>query len=90
MDLRFTAEEEVFRQEVRAFTRENLPQDIRERVENQQRVSKDDYVRWHRILHAHGWGAPAWPKALGGTGWNHVQRLIFEVETIGAGAPRLI
>jgi hypothetical protein len=23
-----------------------------------RRVEKDDYVRWHRILHAHGWGAP--------------------------------
>ena len=23
-----------------------------------RRVEKDDYVRWHRILNAHGWGAP--------------------------------
>jgi alkylation response protein AidB-like acyl-CoA dehydrogenase len=90
MDLRFTAEEEAFRQEVRAFTRESLPRDIREKVENQQRLGKDDFVRWHRILHAHGWGAPAWPKSFGGTGWNPLQRVIFEIETIGAGAPRLI
>ncbi|MEM5316925.1 acyl-CoA dehydrogenase family protein [Paraburkholderia sp. JHI869] len=90
MDLRFTAAEEAFRQEVRAFTREHLPRDIRAKVENQQRLGKDDFVRWQRILHAHGWGAPAWPKAFGGTGWNTVQRVIFEIETIGAGAPRQI
>jgi alkylation response protein AidB-like acyl-CoA dehydrogenase len=90
MDLRFTAEEERFRQEVRAFTREQLPEDIREKVEQHRRLGKDDFVRWHRILHAHGWGAPAWPKQFGGTGWSVLQRLIFEIETIGAGAPRLI
>ena len=90
MDLRYTAEEQAFREEVRAFTRDQLPQDIREKVENQRRLGKDDFVRWHRILHARGWGAPAWPRAFGGTGWTPLQRLIFEVETIGAGAPRLI
>ena len=90
MDLRFTAAEQSFREEVRAFVRENLPADIRAKVLAHQRVEKDDYVRWHRILNAHGWGAPTWPRAFGGTGWNALQRLIFEIETLGAGAPRLL
>lgn len=90
MDLRFTADDERFRAEVRAFLRNHLPDDIREKVEQQRRLGKDDSVRWHRILHAHGWGAPNWPKEHGGTGWSALQRVIFEIETIGAGAPRLI
>ncbi|MGT2504848.1 acyl-CoA dehydrogenase family protein [Cupriavidus basilensis] len=90
MDLRFTAAEQGFREEVRAFAQDRLPADIRDKVLDHRRLGKDDYVRWHRILHAHGWGAPAWPKQFGGTGWTAMQRLIFEIETFRAGAPRLL
>ncbi|MDR3096456.1 MAG: acyl-CoA dehydrogenase family protein [Paraburkholderia sp.] len=90
MDLRFTAGEEAFRDEVRSFVRESLPEDIRAKVLAHQRVEKDDYVRWHRILNAKGWGAPTWPTEYGGTGWNATQRLIFEIETLREGAPRLL
>nr|WP_315596188.1 acyl-CoA dehydrogenase family protein [uncultured Cupriavidus sp.] len=90
MDLRFTKEEETFRQEVSAFVQASLPSDIRDKVLDHRRVEKDDYVRWHRILHAHGWGAPTWPREWGGTGWNALQRLIFEIEAFRAGAPRLL
>ena len=34
MDLNFTPEEEAFRQEVRDFFKENLPDDIRDAVKN--------------------------------------------------------
>ncbi|MCA3188905.1 MULTISPECIES: acyl-CoA dehydrogenase family protein [unclassified Cupriavidus] len=90
MDLRFTREEEAFREEVGAFVRASLPADIRDKVLGHRRVEKDDYVRWHRILHAQGWGAPTWPTEWGGTGWNALQRLIFEIETFRAGAPRML
>ena len=60
MDLRETADERAFREEVRSFVAANLPQDIRDRVLNFMRVEKDDYVRWQRILHEQGWGAPSW------------------------------
>lgn len=90
MDLRYTAAEHAFRDEVRAFVDAKLPNDIRDKVLGHRRVEKDDYVRWHRILNAHGWGAPAWPKAHGGTGWSPLQRLIFEIESFKLGAPRLL
>ncbi|WP_458763750.1 acyl-CoA dehydrogenase family protein [Cupriavidus basilensis] len=90
MDLRFTAAEQGFREEVRAFVQDKLPADICDKVLGHRRLGKDDYVRWHRILHAHGWGAPAWPQQFGGTGWTAMQRLIFEIETFRAGAPRLL
>ena len=90
MDLSYTPAQRAFREEVRAFMKAQLPHDLRDKVLAHRRLAKDDYVRWHRILHAHGWGAPSWPKAFGGTGWDALERLIFEVESIGAGAPRLM
>jgi len=90
MDLSWTPEERSFRETVRAFAQEKLPGDIRDKVLRHQRLERDDYIRWHRILDDQGWGAPTWPKEFGGTGWNPIQRLIFEVECFKAGAPRLL
>lgn len=90
MDLNFTAEESAFRQQVRSFMQEKLPVDVRQKVLGGQIVGRDDYVRWQRILHEHGWGAPAWPAQFGGTGWNATQQYIFEEESAAAGAPRAI
>ncbi|CAG2156459.1 acyl-CoA dehydrogenase family protein [Cupriavidus numazuensis] len=90
MDLRFTAAEEAFREEVRDFVRTHLPADLSGKVLDHRRLAREDFVRWHRILHTHGWGAPAWPTQWGGTGWSVLQRLIFEIETFRAGAPRLL
>jgi alkylation response protein AidB-like acyl-CoA dehydrogenase len=90
MDLNYSPEEAAFRDETRAWLRANLPQDLREKVENYAHLSKEDLMRWHRILAKKGWVAPAWPKEWGGTGWNVVQRFIFEEELGFAGAPPII
>lgn len=90
MDLTFSDQDLAFRKEVKEFVAAELPQDIRSKVLKHQRLEKDDYIRWHRILAAKGWGAPTWPKEYGGTGWNALQRLIFEIECFKAGAPRLL
>ncbi|HYR34915.1 MAG TPA: acyl-CoA dehydrogenase family protein [Burkholderiales bacterium] len=90
MDLNYSAEELAFRDEVRAWLRANLPQDLREKVENYQHLSRDDLMRWHRTLAKKGWVAPAWPKEWGGTGWNVVQRYIFDEELGYAGTPPII
>ena len=88
MHLEETPEDLAFRAEVRAFVEGNLPTDIRDRVFGFRRVEREDYVRWQKILHRRGWGAPGWPKEYGGTGWNARQRTIFEEECFSAGAPR--
>lgn len=88
MHLEETPEDLAFRAEVRAFVEGNLPTDIRDRVFGFRRVEREDYVRWQKILHARGWGAPGWPKEYGGTGWNARQRTIFEEECFSTGAPR--
>jgi alkylation response protein AidB-like acyl-CoA dehydrogenase len=90
MDLNYSAEELAFRDEVRAWLRANLPADLREKVERYAQLSRDDLLRWHKILAKKGWVAPAWPKEWGGTGWNVVQRYIFEEELGYAGGPPII
>ena len=90
MDLRFSAEELDFRNEVRGWLRANLPEDLREKVVNFRDLSREDLLRWHRILAAKGWVAPAWPQEWGGTGWNIAQRYIFDEECGYAGTPPLI
>jgi len=90
MDLNYSAEELAFRDEVRGWLQQNLPADLREKVESYEHLSKDDLMRWHRILAKQGWVAPAWPKEWGGTGWNVVQRYIFEEELGYVGGPPLI
>ena len=89
MDLRYSADELAFRDEVRGWLAANLPADIRDKVVNYQHLSKDDFIRWHKILAAKGWSVPHWPQEWGGTGWNITQRYIYDEEFGLAGAPNL-
>ena len=90
MDLNYSQEESAFRDEVRGWIKQNLPQDLRDKIANYEELGRDDLLRWHKILAKKGWVAPAWPKEFGGTGWNVVQRYIFEEECGFAGTPPLI
>jgi alkylation response protein AidB-like acyl-CoA dehydrogenase len=90
MDLNYSAEESAFRDEVRTWLTANLPADLRDKVVNYRELTKDDLLRWHRILAAKGWVAPEWPTEWGGTGWDVTQRYIFEEECGYVGAPPVI
>jgi len=90
MDLRFTPEERAFREEVRAFIKDNLPADTRERMKLGHPPRKEDTVRWMRILNAKGWAAYSWPKEYGGPGWSAIQRMIFLEENLMFPAPELL
>ena len=89
VDLNYSKEETAFRDEVRGWLAANLPQDLRDKIINYQELSKDEIMRWHRILAKKGWVAPAWPVEWGGTGWTAVQRYIWDEECGYAGAPPL-
>ncbi len=78
MRLALTPEEEAFRARVHTFIEENLPADIRARVEGGQKLRRDDFVRWQKILYEQGFIAPHWPKEYGGSGWTPVERYLFE------------
>jgi alkylation response protein AidB-like acyl-CoA dehydrogenase len=85
MELKLSAEDAAFRDEVRAFIAANYPQEMR--VPNPETdLTKEQMLLWHRILHKKGWVAPLWPKEHGGPGWSTTQRFIFEQETSRAGA----
>ena len=88
MDLNFTAEEQAFRDEVRAFLRGHVPEATRSKILAGLSATPDDIRAWQRALHKKGWGAPGWPKAFGGTGWNPIQRFIFDEECAAYGAPQ--
>jgi alkylation response protein AidB-like acyl-CoA dehydrogenase len=90
MDLAFTPEEQKFREEVRAWVRANLPQEIAHKVHNALHLTREDMQRWAKILGKKGWLGYGWPKEFGGPGWTAVQKHLFEEETALAGAPRII
>ena len=90
MDLNYSAQETAFRDEVRAFLRDNLPAEVSRKVIEHRHLKREDYMRWQDILAARGWLGGHWPKEFGGQGWNHVQAHIFDEETALAGAPRVV
>ena len=87
MDLSFSADELAFRDELRGFIADNLPDDIRERMRLGHSPEKEDTTRWQRILNKKGWAAYSWPKEYGGPGWTPVQRMMFLEENQLAPAP---
>jgi len=87
MDFTRDPADDTFREEVRAFLREQLPHDMAQRTLRGYHATKEDMQGWTRILHRKGWSAPVWPVEYGGTGWSHTQRHIFEEECCLAGAP---
>jgi alkylation response protein AidB-like acyl-CoA dehydrogenase len=90
VDLNYSADEIAFRDEVRAWLAENLPGELRDKVLSYRELTKDDLLRWHKILAKKGWVAPFWPREWGGTDWTVVQRYIFEEECGAAGTPPIV
>jgi alkylation response protein AidB-like acyl-CoA dehydrogenase len=86
-----SAEDEAFRDEVRGFLDTHLTDELREAANLTSGVFADFEIgrRWHKALYEKGWIAPSWPAEYGGTGWSHMQRYIWNVESARAGAPRL-
>ncbi len=87
MNADFTADELAFQQQVRDFLENEFPADIREKIDSNVNLSKDDIIRWQKILNKQGWMAPNWPVEYGGTGWTPTQKYIFNQEMGRVGAP---
>ncbi|HCX66934.1 acyl-CoA dehydrogenase family protein [Parvibaculum sp.] len=82
MDMRFSPEEMTFRDEVREFIANNYPEELRGARRGE--MSKEDILKWHRILYKKGWVVPHWPVEYGGTGWTITQRYIWNEENARA------
>ena len=87
MDLSLSPEDFKFKQELRAWLSEVLPEGSPRKGKNLFTQSRDDTVWWQQTLNDKGWGASSWPVEFGGTGWNDAQRQIFTQECGRAGAP---
>ncbi len=90
MDMNFTPEEIAFRDEVRGFLKDKLPEALAAKVKGGKRLLKADYELWHKRLNERGWLAWHWPVEQGGTGWTPIEKHIFEEECVAAGAPRVV
>ncbi len=84
MELAFSAAEEAFRAEARAWLRANVPRDLPPSGSERGFAA---HVVWEQQLHAAGWSVVAWPRAFGGRDASIVEWLIFEEEYYLAGAP---
>ena len=96
MDFKFSAEDEAFRQELRAWLHKNRP--ARSSADEDHtgfmhEGSKDDWQRrlqWHRKMHSGGWVGISWPKEYGGRGATPTQQLIYNEEVAAANTPQLV
>jgi alkylation response protein AidB-like acyl-CoA dehydrogenase len=91
MDMRWSAADLQFRDDVRKFIAAELTPDLRKAGRSMTSVYSDYEIgmKWQQILHKQGWVAPAWPVEYGGCGWSVAQRYIFASEMASAGAPPL-
>ena len=90
MDLNYATSDLAFRDSVGSWLAANLPSDLQHKVLNHKRLSREDFVRWHKIVATQGWVAPNWPVEHGGTGWSKVQQHIWEEECARAGTPAIM
>lgn len=90
MHVSLSDEEREFQQEVRRFFAEQYPDDLRAKSNAGIHWSREDYVRWQRILHEQGWSAINWPVEFGGTGWTPVQHYVYANEMAAANAPDIV
>ncbi|RYF74140.1 MAG: pimeloyl-CoA dehydrogenase large subunit [Comamonadaceae bacterium] len=77
MELQLSAQEQAFEAEVRAFIAGHLPDDIRDKVQQDRHLGREDFMRWQQILGRQGWFVGAWPRAHGGQAWSAMQTIIF-------------
>ena len=82
MDFRFTPEEEAFRQEVRDWLKDNLPESwVGDRFSRERDPQTwNVYREFAGRLATKNWVAPAWPVQYGGLGLSVMQQLIFNEE----------
>lgn len=87
MDMTLSPDDLAFRDEVRQFLAENLPEEKRYSFDSLEKVTKDAMIWWQTVLGKKGWLVSSWPEEFGGTNWSLMQHHIFGTECARAGAP---
>ncbi len=94
MDFNDTPEEAVFRQAVRSFISEELPERFKGMgnpliVGGDMRARFEQMKEWRKKLADRGWIAPAWPEEYGGAGLSTMQQFIMNEEMAESRAPQV-
>ncbi|MFT4519153.1 MAG: alkylation response protein AidB-like acyl-CoA dehydrogenase [Halioglobus sp.] len=84
MNLDFTQQQLEFRERVRDWLADNLPQDKRP---NGTPEARDFDLAWQKTLYGGGWAGINWPTEYGGQGFDTFQQLIFLMEYAKSRAP---
>ncbi|GAC70084.1 acyl-CoA dehydrogenase family protein [Gordonia soli] len=87
MHLKFSPEEEAFREELRTFFTTNVPKEILERSAAEDLNFPDDLITTQKILAEAGYAVPHWPVEWGGQDWTPIQHHIWREELSLASVP---
>jgi len=85
LDLRFTPEQVAFREEVRTWLAENIPDEPLPSMDTSEGF--EAHRQWERVLFDARWSVVNWPEAYGGREVGLVEWLLFEEEYYASGAP---
>jgi alkylation response protein AidB-like acyl-CoA dehydrogenase len=88
VDLNYTAAEDAFRHEARAWLEANVPREPLPSGDTAEGFAL--HRRWEKRLFEAGWAVVSWPRAYGGREASLTEWLIFEEEYYAAGAPQRI
>jgi alkylation response protein AidB-like acyl-CoA dehydrogenase len=89
MDLRYPAEAEAFRTQLRSWLADNLPSDLPTQIEQLGRDSEalERLRAWNRTLAGAGYAALSWPEEYGGRGAGLLDQIVFNEEMDRVQAP---
>ncbi|KAA0235432.1 MAG: putative acyl-CoA dehydrogenase FadE17 [Acidimicrobiales bacterium] len=88
MDLSFTAEEEAFRDEVRAWLAANVPREPLPSGDTRDGFAR--HLEWERKLFDARYSVVSWPAEYGGRDASLIEWVIFEEEYYRAAAPQRV
>jgi alkylation response protein AidB-like acyl-CoA dehydrogenase len=91
MDFNFSAEDEAFRRELRAWLEVNAPKGLEHADSLAEEGDGDDEwhrrIAWYKKLHQAGWVGIDWPREYGGRGATILQTIVYHQELARAKAP---
>ena len=88
MEIHFSAAEEAFRTDARAWLEANVPRDRRP-VGADLAALRDYDLAWQRRMFEGGWAGVSWPREYGGRGASLMEQVIWYEEYARAGAPEV-
>jgi alkylation response protein AidB-like acyl-CoA dehydrogenase len=83
VDFRDTPEEAAFRQRLKTWLADNIPQGEPDSDEGRNQFEQE----WHRTLYRAGWLGLSWPRSVGGQELSPIYEAILNDELGEAGAP---